>query len=214
MSGQVNRKRFEKHFRIGVRFENGNFVLLNGQPLPKLANGSVGELVIAPECIEDVTVREGLKEERRIPFLEKGAYVLLGMSPTMIGDSSDKELIPAETLQIPSPYSFVPVKLDANLSLQVRGDQEAKLSPCSCTINALDKKAKSLNHAFTLISEAYETLRLSHLGNVFERAYSEVSSGKWQSLDELRIAAIARMQTAATKEPQPLHGQKLLSLNS
>ncbi len=201
MSGQVSKKRFEKHLRIGIRFENGKFVLLNGQPLPKLAKGSVGELVIAPESIEDLAVREGLKEERRIPFLKKGSFVLLGMSPTMIGDSSDKELIPAETLKILSPYSFVPVKLDANLSLQVRGDQEAKLSPCSCTINALDKKAKSLNHAFTLISEAYETLRLSHSGNVFERAYTEVTPGKWQSLDELRTTTIARMQADVAIDP-------------
>src|ERR1035438_5485134 len=79
MSGQVSKKRFEKHLKIGIRFDNGSFVLLNGQPLPKLANGSVGELVIAPECIENVAVREGFKGEQRVPFLKKGEYVLLGM---------------------------------------------------------------------------------------------------------------------------------------
>jgi hypothetical protein len=36
-------------------------------------------------------------------------------------------------------------------------------------IPALEKSAESLNHAFTLISEVFETKRRSHSGNVFER---------------------------------------------
>jgi hypothetical protein len=88
---------------------------------------------------------------------------------------------------------FVEVALKANLSLQVRGDQEARLSPCLCTIPALRHEAESLNHAFTLISEAYETKRRSHSGNVFERAYAQDERGNWQKLDELRLKAITKM---------------------
>jgi hypothetical protein len=86
------------------------------------------------------------------------------------------------------------------LKLQVRGDQEARLCPCVCAIPSLDKKAQSLNHAFTLISEAYETLRRSHSGNVFERVYAQDKTNKWVSLDEIRITAIAQAANVHQKQ--------------
>jgi hypothetical protein len=86
-----------------------------------------------------------------------------------------------------SRFAFRPV-----LRIRIRGDQEAKLEPCSCEITALKREATSVNHAFTIISESYETQRLSHTGNVFERAYTPVGPKRWQTLDDLRIKAIAQ----------------------
>jgi hypothetical protein len=34
-------------------------------------------------------------------------------------------------------------------------------------------------------------LRLSHTGNVFERAYARIEPTGWQTLDQLRLTAIA-----------------------
>lgn len=111
----------------------------------------------------------------------------------MIESSTAKGLIPANAVSILSAYLFVEVKLDADLWLLVRGDQEARLSTAPCTIPALNKEAKSLNHAFMLISEGYETKRRSHSGNVFERAYAQDQLGNWQSLDELRLLTVQKV---------------------
>ena len=189
MNSGKGKKQFEKHLRIGVRFEGSGFVLLDGKPLPKLAEGSVADLVVAPESIKDESIRFSLTSEKSMNLLEKGATVMIGVSPNMIEDIFAEGLIPASALSIPSPYLFVAVVLNADLWLQVRGDQEARLSSCTCTITALGAKADSLNHAFTVISQAFETKRRSHSGNVFERAFAHDDSGALQTLDTFRLAA-------------------------
>jgi hypothetical protein len=193
LSGQLSKDRYEKRLRIGVHFDGTNFVLLDGKPLPALAKGSVAEIVLAPECIEDESIRATLTRQKSTPLLKKGAAVLVGVSPSMIEGHPAKGLIPAHAAPILSAYLFVEVKLDADLWLLVRGDQEARLSNSPCTIPSLNKEAKSLNHAFMLISEAYETKRRSHSGNVFERAYAQDELGNWQNLDELRLLAIQKV---------------------
>jgi hypothetical protein len=192
VSGQVGKERFQKRLRIGVRFDGVGFVLVDGQPLPKLAMDSFAELVIAPESIEDEMVRANLAGLRTIPFLAEGSFILFGVSPAMIDDKQAAGLVRPEHPRILSEYLFVEVKLDADLWLQVRGDQEAGLSRCLCTITALGRSAQSLNHAFTIISEAYETKRRSHSGNVFDRGYVMSGAGWWQTLDEVRLDTIQR----------------------
>ena len=192
MSAQIGKERFGKRLRIGVRFDGTSVVLLNGHPLPELIKGSVAELVVTPESITDENVRASLSVWKSMRFLPTGSLILLGVSPTMIGDNPPPGLTQPEHPRIPSGEWFVEVQINADLHLQVRGDQETRLSPCPCIILALDKKAQSLNHAFTLISELYETKRRSHSGNVFDRGYFMPPSGWWQSLDQLRVEVIGR----------------------
>lgn len=160
----------------------------------------MAEIVLAPECVEDEAVRADLMRQKSTPFLKEEAIVLIGVSPSMIEGHSPKGLIAAHAVPILSPYLFVEVKLNADLWLQVRGDQEARLSNIACTIPSLNREAKSLNHAFMLISEAFETKRRSHSGNVFERAYAQDERGSWKSLDELRLLAIQRLVQEETSE--------------
>jgi len=201
MNKSASKQRFEKHLRIGIRFDGERCVLLDGSPLPALSKNAVAELIVAPEAILDSVVRARFLEDRAVQILERDSHVFFGVSPTMIGNLKADGLLSPLALDINSDYWFVEGKIDAPLMLQVRGDQEARLSPCPCTIPSLNRRADSLNHAFTLISEAFETKRRSHSGNVFERAHTEVEAGKWQSLDELRLAAIARMPSEMTFDP-------------
>jgi hypothetical protein len=202
MSGKIGKQRFEKHLRIGARFDGNRFVLVDGSPLPALSEDSVVELILAPESILDSTARARFLEEMAVTILEKESRVFFGVSATMVSNMKAVGLISPNVLQIISEYWFVEGQLDATLMLQVRGDQEARLSPCPCTIPSLNRTADSLNHAFTLISEAFETKRRSHSGNVFERVYTQVTAGKWQALDELRSEAIARMQAGTISDAQ------------
>jgi hypothetical protein len=193
MTNQNGKKRFEKRLRIGVRVEEFGIVLLDGRPLPQLHLGSVGEIVFAPECFVNERVRNGFTEEKNVPFLAEGSTIMMGVSPSAIEHTAQKGLIHPNSLQILSEYLFVAVRLEANQRLHVRGDHVAKLARCPCSIPALNMKADSLNHAFTMISIAYETSRQAHTGNVFDRAFAEDDSGKWESLDELRLRAVQKM---------------------
>jgi len=193
MGGQISKERFQKHLRIGIQFDGAGFVLLNGNPLPALVKDCVAELVLAPECIQNAKLRASLTGQKTILLLKEGSRVLCGVSSTMIEDIFDEGVNPSGPVPIHAPYKFVEVKLDADLWLQVRGDQEARLSPCPCKITVLNKEAESLNQSFTLISEAYEIKRRSHSGNVFERVYAQDQRGNWQSLDEFRLQAIHKL---------------------
>ena len=153
----------------------------------------VAELVLAPECIQNAKLRASLTGQKSTLLIKEGSLVLCGVSSTMIEDIFDEGLNPSGPVPIHTPYKFVEVTLNADLWLQVRGDQEARLSPCPCKIAALNKEAESLNQAFTLISEKYETKRRSHSGNVFERVHAQDERGNWQSLDELRLSAIQKL---------------------
>ncbi len=203
MSGTSRKQRFEKHLRIGSRFDGNRFILLDGSPLPTLAKDSLVDLILAPESIVDSTLRARLLGETAVMILERNSCVFFGVSPTMIDDMKAVGLIRPSDLQFISEYWFVEGKLDAPLMMQVRGDQEARLSPCSCSIPSLNRRADSLNHAFTLISVAFETKRRSHSGNVFERVHTQDTAGKWQTLDEIRNAAIERMQASRISEGTP-----------
>jgi len=187
---QISKKRYEKHLKVGVRFDGEKFVLLDGSPLPKLKNDTHAELLLAPDSILDAKARAYLSGEKKIVILKKGSRVLFGVSRSMIEDIFAEGVDPHGPIPDRSGYQFVEARLNSDQSLQIRGDQEARLIPSPCHIPALATDAASLNHAFTLISEAFETKRLSHSGDVFERAFVQVDSENWKSLDELRLRAI------------------------
>jgi hypothetical protein len=88
-------------------------------------------------------------------------------------------------------YWFVEVRLEQPLYLRIRGDQEARLEKCDCLIPALSESATSINHAFTIVWEAFERKRQSHTGNVFERVFA-FTENRWLSLDDLRRSYLAK----------------------
>jgi hypothetical protein len=91
--------------------------------LPSLAKDSIAELVLAPEFIQDESIRTRLSDQRNVPFLKGGTIVLFGVSPTMVANHSAKGLIAPADVSILSAFLFVEARLEANLWLQVRGDR-------------------------------------------------------------------------------------------
>jgi hypothetical protein len=112
MGGQISKERFQKHLRIGIRFDGAGFVLLNGNPLPALVKDCVAELVLAPECVQDANLRASLTGQKSILLLKEGSLVLCGVSRTMIDDIFAEGLNPSGPVPIHSAYNFVEVKLD------------------------------------------------------------------------------------------------------
>ena len=50
----------------------------------------------------------------------------------------------------------------------------------------------SLNHAYTKLSELFETSRISHTGNIYTRVLYQERNAKWYPLDLLRNKALDR----------------------
>jgi hypothetical protein len=209
MSKQIKKAQYEKRLRIAVRFDGTHFALLDCSPLPAIAKDAVCELVLRPELLQNPADRDRLVRDEVFPILTQGTTVLLGVSPHSVGDPKAPGLIcnPQER-GVQTEYWLVEVRLEQDLYIRIRGDQEAKLESCKCVIPALKLEATSINHAFTLISEAYETNRLSHTGNVFERTYTPVGPKRWQTLDDLRIKAIAQSLQTKLEFPAGKEGKK------
>jgi len=66
-------------------------------------------------------------------------------------------------------------------------------------LDLLDTKAKRLNHAFTLLSQAFEVERMSHTGNVFQRGFT-IQNGRWLSLDDLRLVRVMKTLEEIARE--------------
>src|SRR5271165_7077951 len=209
MSKQIKKGQYEKRLRVAVRFDGTQFALLDGSPLPAIAKDAVCELVLRPEQLQNPDDRDRFVRDEVFPILTQGSTVLLGVSPHSVGDPKALGLIcnPQE-IGVHTEYSLVEVRLKEDLKIRIRGDQEARLEPCSCLIPSLEREATSVNHAFTLISETYETERLSHTGNVFERAYTRVGPKRWQTLDDLRIKAIAQSLQRKLEFPAGEEGKR------
>ncbi len=191
MRRQRSQLQWQKQLRIGVRFTEHGFKLLDGSPLPKLKAGTVAEIFVSADAIEEGPSKVALLQEKRTMLLESGKVVLLGMSKAMIGKDCEG-LVPGSQIRISPEYDYVAVELKGNLFLHMRGDQEARLDDCLCWIPSLKVEARSLNHAFTLASQAFETGRRSHSGNVFERGYALTPQSSWMSLADWRLGVLAQ----------------------
>ena len=88
-------------------------------------------------------------------------------------------------------YLLAEVILLEPLSILVDGSERTKLNDCHCGIFLLDTDARSLNHAFTLLSQEFEVDRMSHTGNVFRQGFT-YQRKRWLSLDDLRLVRVMR----------------------
>ena len=59
-----------------------------------------------------------------------------------------------------------------------------------------EKTAISLNHAFTMLSQKFESHRISNTGNVYDRFFYKESNGHWFPLDDLRRGAQSQTERA------------------
>lgn len=177
----------KKTVRILVRINGGCVVRYDGTPLPKIEDGTLGDLVLAASSLTDTTERQQLETESSVELLPKGSLVFVGLNLQALKGEHGNRLHKSEDLKIGHGYCFAEVRLLEPLMLHLRGSsKDPGLEDCKCVIPALEGvEARSLNHAFTLLSTKYETERISHTGNVFTRVFFRGKTG-WHSLNEAR----------------------------
>ena len=147
------------------------------------------------DAVRDPKARRLFSEERKIPLFKKKTLLYVQLRP----EAPDAERF-ANYLLRPFPKGigfyvqldhetsvaqihdhsfdtrrvFATIELQDVLYLQLRGTKAPTLSETACKIPALNKEARSVNHACTLLSAAIEQHRISH---------STTCSGQRTSLD-------------------------------
>lgn len=178
-------KRYQRTVSIPVRIVEGRLEYFYGGDMPKLRPGTIADLVVQAEALIDPADDVWLSHRHRLPLLAPETKLMIRIS---------SEAVPArlkthvQRVELPNrgPSACVPVILIEPLEFCWRGNKRGALMECGVGIPALpDQEAASLNHAYRLVSEAFEPHRRSHAGNVFSEVYYNVKDA-WLPLDEIR----------------------------
>lgn len=209
-----------RQLRVQVKYIDGVWECTFGGEIPVMP-GTPGELVLDRSSIADKSFLKRMEAKSRCKVLDEGTKLLVWFSIKEregISEAAVKHLIPYSDLkhEIATQFfletwthlHFIEVYLDApnekqakrletdtgGLWLLIQGMEATGLA--STTIRLPESVSKepvrSLNHAFTKLSEVYEPRRISHTGNVYSRILYKARNGKWYPLELLRTAALEK----------------------
>ena len=216
-------RKIPARLKLPVRCVDGHWEFALGGAVPACP-GAEAELIIASARITDLDFLKRVTQEVAVQFLAEGtalAVALTPRSPEAARALSVPTLdrvdgpFPVASRHLPSAstrFAMVtlatPAELFSNgpqpdataggLWLTVTGlwDCELNSPPVSFPKEYGLAPASSLNHAFTRLSEKFETHRISHTGNVFQRVFYREHGGWWRPLRQLREIAINRAENA------------------
>lgn len=178
--------------------------------------GAIGALTLNAREITDEKFKQRVTQEVIVRILGEGAELCVALSDktdsvTRLGQWPDKppvslppgtsriervRLGPVKKRKADKQMELSDVDRQGGLWLKVKGLERCELQ--GSTVNMppgfAPPTAVSLNHAFTLLSERYETHRLSHTGNVYERFFYLESDGQWYPLDDLRQGVLGHAE--------------------
>lgn len=193
--------------RVGAAWE-----FFYGGDVP-VKEGTIGELTVASNQITDKKFLEMLGREVSIQVFEEGAALLVALSdPKQASPWSDdfgfKQVseLPAGTTRLEKILVGPPKKKEkqgdlietkGGLWLKQKGLEKSEIvtSTISLTGEMVGKTAISLNHAFTQLSEKFETHRISHTGNIYARILYQEADKRWYPLARLREGFRADAET-------------------
>ncbi len=168
--------------KIPVKIENGYPCLFPKGRLPALKDGTIGDLVVAAHAFEDPKIAAQFAEERTEHFLPAETELLAQINPEHVPEKYRQAFEFGLTGLVGAAVRFI---LCQDQQLLRRGTKNAELLPCRCSIPLIEEEAKSINHAYTLISQVYEPHRMSHTGNVFAKVWY-MTNNRWKPLKSLR----------------------------
>ena len=209
--------------KLPVRFVDGHWEFALGGGIP-VRPGAEAELVIDPNLITDAHFVQRVTQKVVVQFLPEGTELLVALTPGSLTDGrllkvptldrlgdpfpvasshlpSESTRFAVVTLRKPKelfPQGLGPGATGGGLWLTVTGLWDCELNSPAVSFPKeyeLDP-ARSLNHAFTRLSEKFETHRISHTGNVFQRVFYREENGWWRPLWQLREIAINRAENA------------------
>jgi len=175
----------KKNVLIPIRILKGEPHFLYGGELPKLAEGTIGDLIVPRYSVIDKQKLSLLELEETKVFIPKPATLMVQVSP------KDKDAQKPGIMKLPLyPYKnglFVKIVLEEDLNINLRSTKKGELQDCLCSIPSMpEAETKSINHSYSIISQHYETHRRSHSGNVFDKVFFWNDRKLLKPLKELR----------------------------
>lgn len=186
-----------RELHIPVIVKDGVLVLRDGGALPDFREGTEAELRIAASSLDNPSLVGQFLAEATKPFLPANSP--LGAEVKADGISEDLRKHVVNRFTGSRHLTYVPFSVTEELSITLTAGKKGRLVDCKCFIPSLDLEVKSINEAYTRISEAFEPTRRSHTGNVFAKVFSIQST--LRSLDGIR----REIETAApaVEKPEP-----------
>ncbi len=182
-----------RSIKIPVKVVHGRLTYFYGGGLPTLKEGAIGDLVVTVSAVVRGDVKKTLLAEAGLPVLDASPLLVRIRTEGVPGRLAKHWL--REELGGAKGTPCVRVDLLGPLSVRWRGTKAATLEPASCEIPALRRlRAESINHAYRLVSEAFEPQRRSHAANVFQEVFFQDEHG-WHPLEHLRGRAEAQLES-------------------
>lgn len=206
---------FEEFVRIVVSFKNGAWVTSTGRKLTAV-EGTTAELILPAEASSKLWPQREVPVRKLCQFLAPGASLMFALRVRQhesLAKPLLEYLIPPHTMRGEVEWGsvkgwhsteahFFQITLGASsaeqrektpdfaggLLVEVRGKaiKVMDVSPFALPKGISDKKLLSLNHAFTILSEVYETHRAAHTGSIYETVFYRGSDDRWYPLGHLR----------------------------
>ena len=174
----------EKTVIIPAKVVGGKIVRENGKPLPEIKY--------------DANIEIKVPTYEYVKILDRGSTLIVAIKPGKLNQKHSDYLgwvIKEYNLEnvvkaslIKTGYAEL-ILLD-DLYLIIRGSKPPILQHCKVEIPFLEKEARSVNHAYTLISTEFETERISHTGNVFKHVFFQAENKRWFPLEEIKLKVV------------------------
>lgn len=217
-----------RRLRVPVRFVDGILECALGGAVP-VKDGTEAELLVDRKFIADKAFLEMMERKGRHKVLDEGTFLLVCLTikpespisdtlrPLLKSYNSLRGTIATEFLNTwnPGTLAFVEVQLGGpddkqarlfetnrgGLWLMTQGVEAVGLASTTILLPTAitDKPVASLNHAYTKLSETFETLRISHTGNIYTRVLYQERNGRWYPLDLLRNKALEKQEQEIAK---------------
>lgn len=219
MSGSYHDPSWAEQVTIPVKRVGNRWEFFYGGDLP-VSDGTVGMLTVPASRVPDKELLARLKQPATVKVLPEGTPLLVALSVNVDGPGRrllndewrhiNHSDLPASTTWMemvrlgPPKRGIMQLKLGdedkdngtGGLWLKAKGLEKTEL--VSSTILMPDgfgeSTAISLNHAFTLLSERYETQRISHTGSAYSRVFYKEADGRWYPLADLREGVLASVE--------------------
>jgi len=192
--------------RVGERWE-----FFYGGDVP-VRDGTLGELTLSTDHITDDRFRQQVGQELSVKILDEGTELLVALSDRTthggrLGAWPEKYPadVPPGTTRFekiwlgpakskPKQQTLDPELDEGGLWLKLKGFERCELHGSTVQMpKVFDPPiATSLNHAFTMLSQAYEKHRISNTGNVYSRVFYQDRDQRWYPLNDLRNGVLAQ----------------------
>jgi len=159
----------KKTVLIPIKIVKGEPHFFYGGKLPKLKDGTIGDLTVPSYSVIDKEKLTLLERETNKVLIPESTHLMVQISPKE--QDAKKIGIVKHTYHYENRL-FVEIVLNEALKIKLRSTKKGELHDCKCSILVMpEKEPKSINHVYSIISQHYETHRRSHSGNVFDKVF-------------------------------------------